>query len=308
MKIFDQLNNKHVKLSKADLELIQRIRSGRYAEKSIDPFEDWNFEVENKEMIHPLSTGSGYLPKRNFVPSKWERLKVSKFIQAIKRGHMKTIAEQKAEREEKEKEADKCWDIWEDDSIVTWKPRRMPKPITAPKRDLPAHAESYNPPEEYLFDEKEKEEWHANDEEDRQTNYLPQQFEALRKVPLYENLIQEHFERCLDLYLCPRLLRKKVNVTDPTKLIPELPSPNDLKPFPTQVSIDFNFHKSSVRTIAISPNGLFLASGDEQHNLIIWCTRTSKILRKYELTHKVIDCIEWCPNIDYNMLAVTNEE
>ena len=63
-------------------------------------------------------------------------------------------------------------------------------------------------------------------------------------MPLYQNLIQEHFERCLDLYLCPRLLRKKVNVTDPSKLIPELPSPNDLKPFPTQVSIDFNFHKA----------------------------------------------------------------
>jgi ribosome biogenesis protein ERB1 len=221
---------------------------------------------------------------------------------------MKTIAEQKAEKEEKEKEADKCWDIWEDDSIVTWKPRKMPKAITAPKRDLPAHGESFNPPEEYLFDEKEKEEWHANDEEDRQTNYLPQKFDALRKVPLYESLIQEHFERCLDLYLCPRLLRKKVNVTDPTKLIPELPSPNDLKPFPTQVSFDFTFHKSPVRTIAISPNGLFLASGDEQHNLIIWCTRTTKILRKYELNNKVIDCIEWCPNVDYGMLAVTNEE
>ena len=42
--------------------------------------------------------------------------------------------------------------------------------------------------------------------------------------------------------------------------------------------------------------------------MIIWCTRTSKIVRKYELPNKVIDCIEWCPNIDYNMLAVTNEE
>jgi len=61
---------------------------------------------------------------------------------------------------------------------------------------------------------------------------MPQKFEALRKVPLYQDLIREHFERCLDLYLCPRLLRKKVNVTDPSKLIPELPSPSDLKPFP----------------------------------------------------------------------------
>lgn len=112
----------------------------------------------------------------------------------------------------------------------------------------------------------------------------------------------------MDLYLCPRLLRKKVNVTDPTKLIPELPSPNDLKPFPVQVSIDFKFHTTTVRTIAVSPNGMFLASGDENHNLVIWNTRTTKIVRKYELPNKVIDCIEWCPNTSYCLLAATNEE
>jgi ribosome biogenesis protein ERB1 len=61
---------------------------------------------------------------------------------------------------------------------------------------------------------------------------LPAKYDALRKTPLYEDLIKEHFERCLDLYLCPRLLRKKVNVSDMSQLLPEMPSPNDLKPFP----------------------------------------------------------------------------
>ena len=86
---------------------------------------------------------------------------------------MKTLAQKKAEEEEREKEAEKVWDIWEDDSIVTWRPRRMPKAITAPKRDLPQHAESFNPPEEYLFDDQEKKDWLEEDEEDRQLNYLP---------------------------------------------------------------------------------------------------------------------------------------
>ena len=40
---------------------------------------------------------------------------------------------------------------------------------------------------------------------------------------LYQELIREHFERCLDLYLCPRVLKKRVNVSDPSQLIPELP-------------------------------------------------------------------------------------
>lgn len=71
-------------------------------------------------------------------------------------------------------------------------------------------------------------------------------------------------------------------VTDPNMLIPELPSPNDLKPFPTVVSMDFNFHKSCVRSISISPCGRYLASGDENGNIVVWDIRTSNILKKYK--------------------------
>lgn len=219
---------------------------------------------------------------------------------------MKTLAEKEKEREEQEQE--KIWDIWEDDSVVTWRPRKMPKAIAAPKRDLPVHGESYNPPEEYLLDENEKEEWEKKDPEDRPMNYLPKRFEALRKVPLYQDLIREHFERCLDLYLCPRVLKKKVNITDPSQLIPDLPQPSDLKPFPTSLSIDFNFHKTCVRSISVSPCGDFLASGDEEGNVVVWHVPTTRILRTYKLQNQIIDCVEWCPNKDKCVLAVVNEE
>jgi ribosome biogenesis protein ERB1 len=86
---------------------------------------------------------------------------------------MKTLAEKKKDQEEQDAKDDAIWDIWQDESIVSWKPRRMPKPITAPKRDLPDHAESFNPAEEYLFDDKEKQEWEEAEEEDRQLNYMP---------------------------------------------------------------------------------------------------------------------------------------
>ena len=127
-------------------------------------------------------------------------------------------------------------------------------------------------------------------------------------MPMYTELIREHFERCLDLYLCPRLLRKKVNLTDASKLIPELPSPNDLKPFPVQVSIEFNFHSTTVRSIAVSPNGLYLASADEDHNLVIWNTRSGKIVRQYRLAKRIVDNVEWCPSMDRCLLAVANED
>ena len=60
--------------------------------------------------------------------------------------------------------------------------------------------------------------------------------------------------------------------------------------------------------MSVSPNGMFLASGDVDHNLVIWNTRTTKIVRKYQLPNKTIDCVEWCPNAAYCLLAVGNEE
>lgn len=35
----------------------------------------------------------------------------------------------------------------------------------------------------------------------------------------------------MDLFLCPRIVRPKINI-DPDSLIPELPDPETLKPFP----------------------------------------------------------------------------
>jgi ribosome biogenesis protein ERB1 len=157
-KITDYLNNKSVKLSAGDLEMLRRVREGKFADSSIDPYEPFNYEVESKDFIHPLSSGPE--PKRRFVPSKNERLIVSKYVQALKKGWMKTLAQKAQDEKEREEKEDNAWDIWQDDSIVTWKPKKMPKPITAPKRDLPTHAESFNPSDEYLFDDKEKKEWH----------------------------------------------------------------------------------------------------------------------------------------------------
>lgn len=97
---------------------------------------------------------------------------------------------------------------------------------------LPTHAESYNPPEEYIFDKKELKEWKDMDPEDRPTNFIPKKYENLRNVEFYDQLINERFERCLDLYLCPRMRKKKLDI-DPESLIPKLPKPEELRPYPT---------------------------------------------------------------------------
>ncbi len=59
------------------------------------------------------------------------------------------------------------------------------------------------------------------DAEDRPLNFVPQQFDAMRKIPLYGDTLKERFERCLDLYLCPRAKRKRMNI-DPDSLLPQV--------------------------------------------------------------------------------------
>lgn len=75
---------------------------------------------------------------------------------------------------------------------------------------------------------------------------MPQLFTSLRKVPAYERFIRDRFERCLDLYLCPRKRRKRPFVKDPKILVPQLPKPQDLQPFPTTLLIQYLGHKAAV--------------------------------------------------------------
>lgn len=82
------------------------------------------------------------------------------------------------------------------------------------------------------------------DDEDK-PDYTPQAFDSLRQVPMYSLFIKERFERCLDLYLCPRSKKKRINV-DPQSLIPKLPKPQDLQPFPSTLLLRYTGHTARV--------------------------------------------------------------
>ena len=86
------------------------------------------------------------------------------------------------------------------------------------------------------------------DDEDK-PDYTPQAFDSLRQVPMYSAFIKERFERCLDLYLCPRSKKKRINV-DPQSLVPKLPKPQDLQPFPTTLLLRYTGHKARVSMAA----------------------------------------------------------
>ncbi len=89
--------------------------------------------------------------KRSFLPSLDEKRKVGKMVHAIKMGWMKTRAEREKERQEDPSK--RFYMLWKTDNEPEDGIRRINDLIPAPKMKLPDHAESYNPPPEYLFTE-----------------------------------------------------------------------------------------------------------------------------------------------------------
>lgn len=91
----------------------------------------------------------------------------------------------------------------------------------------------------------------------------------LLQVGAYAGLVKERFERCLDLYLCPRAFKRRLNI-DPESLVPRLPRPRELKPFPNALCVEYVGHAARVRCMACSGDGQWLATGDDDGVLILW--------------------------------------
>ena len=48
---------------------------------------------------------------------------------------------------------------------------------------------------------------------------------------------------------------------DPESLIPKLPNPRDLRPFPTMNTIEYIGHQEKIRSLSVSPDGQWLVTG-----------------------------------------------
>jgi len=66
--------------------------------------------------------------------------------------------------------------------------------------------------------------------------------------------------------MCPRIKKDRIQI-DPDSLIPQLPSPKDLKPFPYALAITYAGHTGKIRSISIDPTGQWLASGMEMKTI-----------------------------------------
>lgn len=248
--IYDPKNNKSVYLSDRDLELINRIRKNQFASKSA--YKDDYFEENIPYQIHPLSN---HIPsKKSFGMSKSERKTINRLIYLYKNGLMSM--------EPPKKEEEKIFDIWEyenENSLTVYHPGLG---YQAPKRELPETEVSYNPP---------------NSDKDG----------ILRRVPRYDKLMEEELERLVDLFLSARTIKKKVDLNE-KDILPDLPKPEELRPFPTKETVLYKGHESSIRSVICDPNNAnILISGDNGNFVHFWDISTAKIITRMDIKEKI---------------------
>lgn len=292
----DPNTGKPLQLSKDELELLRKIQTNEAAVEGYDPYEptvEWF-----TSQVEPMPLSAAPEPKRRFVPSKHEQKRVMKLVKAIREGR---ILPYRPPKEDEEEEEDvQQYDIWAEETPRGDHAMHMP----APKLPPPGFDESYHPPPEYLPDDDEKKKWEEADEEDREKDYLPADHSALRKVPGYGRFVKEKFERCLDLYLAPRVRRTKLNI-DPESLLPKLPNPDDLRPFPSHQTTIYRGHEGRVRSVSIDPSGQFLATGGDDGFVRIWTIIDARQVWSVKLgMNDAVNVVRWHPSRDHLILAV----
>ncbi|KAH0445964.1 hypothetical protein IEQ34_025199 [Dendrobium chrysotoxum] len=199
------------------------------------------------------------------------------------------------------------YNIWtDDDQPLGDHPMHMP----APKLPLPTHAESYNPPAEYLFDEQERQDWENADPSDRKVNYLPAKFDALRKVPGYANFVKERFERCLDLYLAPRMRRQRMDIENAQDLLlSSLLLANYVPSLQLHLSATVR-----VRCVAVDPRGQWLVTGADDGRVRLWDLSIARCTAVWDLharsptsERSPVYGIQWCPNKAMSLFAASTD-
>uniref|UniRef100_A0A8B9Q6F1 Ribosome biogenesis protein BOP1 n=2 Tax=Apteryx owenii TaxID=8824 RepID=A0A8B9Q6F1_APTOW len=291
----DKMTGADIKLTDEQVDLVHRLQKGQFGDVHFDPYEPAIDFFSHEVMIHPVTNRPA--DKRSFIPSLIEKEKVSKLVHAIKMGWIKP-------RKPKE-DTPTYYDLWahEDPNSILGRHKMH---VPAPKMKLPGHEESYNPPPEYLPSEEEKLAWEQQEPAERKLNFVPRQYRCLRAVPAYSRFIHERFERCLDLYLCPRQRKMRVNV-DPEDLIPKLPKPRDLQPFPTTQALVYRGHSSLVRCLSICPGGQWLVSGSDDCTVRFWEVSTARCMKTLPLAG-VVKSISWNPNPTICLVAIAVEQ
>ncbi|CCW67689.1 unnamed protein product [Phytomonas sp. Hart1] len=302
--IHDVLHDEKKVLTNADLQMIFNLQRNRTTNSNYDMYSEVQEDtVKFDPLNHPLARNTGP-SKLKFVPALHEMKVIAKMVRRL----------QKEQEERKHKALSDDDDdndtkvLWEADNTVRMDTHTRFKyynRIEKPKVPPPGTYESYRPPPEYLPSVKAQQRQLRLRAIDRKSPFLAQSFDALRHVPFYAHTIQDRYQRCVDLACFPRAQRTRLAV-DPRLLLPALPDPRGLRPYPERLSFRYNGHTATVRGLALSPNGQYLATGCDDHLVRVYEVHTGRLMKRYDLGAP-IQQVGFCPTSSLNLLAVAVE-
>jgi len=304
----DELNARDVTLTPRQIELIRRIQAGSFAHPEFDANPDMIDYYSSIKEVSGLNTNR-YEPKARFQPSKYDKLLVRRLLHRLKCGSIDMdYLRNKQKKPHEQPDTKDPFLLWHGDEEDELHMRKGPQHIAPPKKPPPTHAESYNPSEEYLPTDEQLKEWEELETADRPHGlFVPTKFKNLRSVGSYQHSVREAFERCLDLYLCPRVMKRRLNI-DPESLVPSLPKAADLRPFPTAMAVQFDTpamtysvksaeeegeskeveETAMIRCLSVSPDGQYLVSGASDGFVRMWEVQTGRLLRSWNIAALVL--------------------
>lgn len=320
----DPLHSNNIVINHRQIEIASRIQNGSFAHPEFDAYPDF---IDYFTCIKEISglDSNRYERKSSFCHSIFEKSHIQRLLEKIKNNdtklkdhavtkkfvHSKSSFSYKLLRE-KSKELFLLWKGNEEDELNVNKV--SPIHLGAPKTLPPGNVDSYNPPEEYLPSSGELAKWKELPIRDRPHGLmLPKKHDNLRSVGSYEHSVRELFERCLDLYLCPRVMKRRLNI-DPESLVPSLPNTRDLRPFPTVKCLEYVTHNNDfdkitmVRCLSISPDGQFLVSGATDSCIRLWEVQTGRLLRTWNVSTLVDNDLYRKPLIKNNLNKLSNSK
>lgn len=298
--VYDTLHEAYHVLTDEELAVIENLLNNRFPNPHYDPYQDqieWvDFGDDNPFDADPV--------KKRFTPNVWEARRITQLVRLIRRGIVTT------DKTPAPKDA-LATDVWADAPPLSKElQKRLKYRIPPPRAQLPRSSESYRPPAHLLPTKTQFDAWHTTHKRDRKPyEFLPTQFNTLREVPWYAQTIRERYQRCTDILDATRKQRKR-KYDDPMKLLPELPPPQDLRPFPVRNSVVFTPPEKTegrgllkLRTVSVSPSGRWVAVGAEDCVVRVYETATGRQMWAYRLP-AAIKVVAWNPNPRFHLLSV----
>ncbi|KAL0225581.1 hypothetical protein P9112_012905 [Eukaryota sp. TZLM1-RC] len=290
--VWDDLHHESVEFTPQQMEVVKNIQSARFPHSSFNAFPDYIPYFSSAKLTMPIKQGPP--SKTAFIPSRGDAKKVLRYVKAIQQGVFHTPSNTSS---------NEPYLLWDDSGHVIGDVSKRSQYIPPPKPSPPSHYESYHPPQEYIPTEEELSQWAMLDLEKRPISFIPRQYSALRLVPYYQPLVEESFERCMDMYLCPRTYKKKQ--IDPSTLLPKLPPTKDLRPFPTRVLVEIDC-EDGVKAVDCDFDGIYAAVGLSNGRVFIIEISTGRVVGKisFSFVQGAINDLKWVNQCNSNLLSI----